>query len=70
MAVDERNRQLSLEDAATDAAAVRKAAAEAAEALAEAKDAAARFNAGFAGLTVALAAACIRTPLRRSKPHA
>jgi hypothetical protein len=57
VAVDERNRQLSLEIAAKEAAAERRTAAEAAEALAEAKDAAARFNAGFAGLTVSLAAA-------------
>lgn len=56
VAVDERNRQLSL-DAAAEAAAQQTAAAEAVEALAEAKDAAARFNAELAGLTVSLAAA-------------
>ncbi len=56
VAVDQHNRQLSLEIAATKAAAERKAAAEAAEALAEAKDAAARLNAGFDGLTISLLA--------------
>ena len=55
VAVDERNRELSLEAAAKEAAA-EKAAAEA-EALAEAKNDAARFNAEFAGLSVSLAAA-------------
>lgn len=57
VAVDEHNRQLSLEIAAKEAAAEQKAAAVTAEALAEAKDAAARFNVEFAGLTVSLAAA-------------
>ena len=57
VAVDERNRQLVLEVAAKEAAAERKAAAQTAEELAEAKDAAARLNAEFAGLTVSLAAA-------------
>ncbi|MCD2443183.1 hypothetical protein LQ757_12945 [Agromyces sp. SYSU K20354] len=53
VAVDEHNRQLSLERAA---AAERQAAAEAAEALADAKGDAARLNAGFDGLTGSLAA--------------
>jgi hypothetical protein len=57
VAVDEHNRQVSLEIAAKEAAAEQKAAAEAAEALEEAKDAAARFNAGFDGLTISLGAA-------------
>jgi hypothetical protein len=57
VAVDEHNRQMSLEIAANEAAAEQKAAAEAATALTEAKDAAARFNAGFDGLTISLAAA-------------
>ena len=54
-AVDERNRQLSLRVAAQEAAAEQAAAD--AEALAEAKDAAARLNADYAGLTVSLGAA-------------
>lgn len=58
VAIDERNRQQSLEAAAKEAAAEERAAAEAAEeALTEAKDAAARLNAGFDGLAVSLAAA-------------
>ncbi|GAA1767009.1 hypothetical protein [Agromyces humatus] len=57
VAVDEHNRQVSLEIAAKEAVAEQKAAAEAAEALAKAKDAAARLNAGFDGLTTSLAAA-------------
>ncbi len=57
IAIGERDRQLSLEVAAREAAADKRAAAEAAEALAEAKGAASRLNAGFDGLTVSLAAA-------------
>ena len=53
----EHNRQLSLEIAAKEAAAELKASAEAAEALDEAKDAAARLNAGFDGFTTSLGAA-------------
>jgi hypothetical protein len=54
VAVDERNRQLSFEVAAKEAAAERQAAT---EALTEAKNSAAQLNAGYAGLTVSLAAA-------------
>lgn len=54
VAIDKRDRQLSLEVAAKEAATEKSIAA---EALAEAKDAASRFNAGFDGLTVSLAAA-------------
>jgi hypothetical protein len=54
LAADEHNRQLAVE---LEAAAETKAAAEAAEALAEAKGEAATLNAEFAGLTISLAAA-------------
>ncbi|MEF3402415.1 hypothetical protein [Agromyces sp. CCNWLW203] len=54
VAVDEHNRQLSLEVAAKQAATEQQAAA---EALAGAKSSAAQLNAGYAGLTGSLAAA-------------
>ncbi|GGI44280.1 chemotaxis protein histidine kinase CheA [Agromyces flavus] len=57
VAAGERDRQLALEIAVQEAAAARDAAAKAAEALAEAKDDAARLNAEYAGLTVSLGAA-------------
>lgn len=59
VAVAEHNRQLSVEIAAKEAASEQQAAAEAAEALSDAKDTAARFNAGFDGLTISLAAAVL-----------
>ncbi len=57
LAADERDRQLFLEAAAKEAAAEQRVAAEAAHALAAAKDDAARLNADFAGLTASLGAA-------------
>lgn len=56
-AVDQHNRQLAHELAQKNAAAEKKAAAEAAEVLKDAKDVAAGFNSGFDGFTISLASA-------------